>query len=99
LTDERDRNAAHCRSKFVRAPMSFPAQTSFVVRYTLRSPRLAPGHYRLIVHASSGSTVMCWVEQIDACRISAGSPFIPNGVLDDVRGAIVPSFDVSCDLE
>ena len=94
LTDEHDRKAVHCRSKFVRGPISVPPNTRFVVRYVLRSPRLAPGHYHLIVYAATGTKELCWVENIDACTISAASPFFPNAVLDSVRGTTVPNFAI-----
>jgi hypothetical protein len=92
--DEHDRRAVHCRSKFVRGPISVPPNTRFVVRYVLRSPRLAPGHYHLIVYAASGMKELCWVEHIDACRVSAASPFFPDAVLDGVKGTTVPDFAV-----
>jgi homopolymeric O-antigen transport system ATP-binding protein len=94
LMDERDRRSVHCRSKFVRDPISVPPNTQFVVRYLLRAPRLAPGHYHLIIYAATGTTELCWIEHIDACTISAASPFFPNAVLDGVKGATVPDFAV-----
>jgi ABC-type polysaccharide/polyol phosphate transport system ATPase subunit len=94
LMDEQDRKAVHCRSKFVRDPMSIPPNTRFVVRYVLRSPRLAPGHYHLIVYAATRTEELCWVENIDACRISVVSPFFSDAVLDGVKGTTVPSFTV-----
>ena len=99
LLDENDRCIMHCKSELVRGPISVPASTAFVVSYTLRKPRLSPGHYRMGVYAVSGVDVLCWVMQIDACRISAASPFLPGSVLDNVWGAIVPDFcvDVTCD--
>jgi lipopolysaccharide transport system ATP-binding protein len=95
LVDERDRMALHCRSKFVRDPISVPANTAFAVLYGLRSPRLAPGHYHLIVYASTGTEELCWVEQIDACRVNAASPFCPDALLDNIRGTTVPDFFVN----
>jgi lipopolysaccharide transport system ATP-binding protein len=97
LVDEHDRMTVHCRSKFVRGSIAIPAKTLFVVRYLLRSPRLAPGFYHLTIYAASGLQELCWVERIDACRISAQNPNIPGSVLDNVKGTIVPSFSI--DLE
>jgi len=94
LVDERDRTALHCKSKFVREPMSIPSNTNFAVRYLLHSPHLAPGPYRLTVYAAAGTKELCWVEQIDACRVSAASPFFPDDVLQDVKGTTVPGFSV-----
>ena len=54
LFDNNDRWVSHCRSRFVRGPISLPANTAFVVSYALRSPRLAPGHYQLAVYATNG---------------------------------------------
>jgi lipopolysaccharide transport system ATP-binding protein len=99
LVDENDRIALHCRSKFVRDPISVPANTRFTVLYVLRSPHLAPGHYHLTVYAGTGTTELCWIEQIDACSISAESPFFPGTVLDNIKGAIVPGFSVSVSLK
>jgi hypothetical protein len=95
VVNERDEVALHCRSKFVRDPISLPANTSFVVSYALRAPHLAPGRYRLVVYAASPAQELCWVEQIDACRISPASPFLQGVVLDGVKGAMVPPFSVS----
>jgi ABC-type polysaccharide/polyol phosphate transport system ATPase subunit len=94
LTDEQDRKAVHCRSKFVRGPISVASNTRFIVRYVLYSPRLAPGHYNLIVYAATGTKELCWVEHIDACTVSAASPFVSNAILDNVKGAVVPNFTV-----
>jgi lipopolysaccharide transport system ATP-binding protein len=98
LLDECDRIAAHCRSKFVRGPISVPANTSFVVHYVLRSPHLAPGHYHLTVYAATGTKELCWVEEIDACSISASSPFLASSQLDNVKGTTVPDFSVTLEL-
>jgi hypothetical protein len=98
LVDENDCTAVHCRSKFVQDPISVPANTSFVVRYMLRSPHLAPGRYRLTVYAATHLDVLFWVEQIDACSISAKNPFLSDSVLDGVKGVIVPDFSVNLHL-
>jgi len=95
LVDEQGRKAIHCRSKFVRGPMSVEANTQFVVRYVLRCPRLAPGRYRLVVYAATRVKQLCWVENIDACRISSASPFFHDAVLDNVKGTNVPDFSVN----
>ena len=95
LFDQNERWVLHCKSAFVRGPISVPATTPFVACYALRKPRLAPGHYRMTVYAVSGAQELCWVAHIDACRISAASPFLPGSVLDDVKGAIVPDFRVN----
>ena len=98
LFDQNERWVVHCRSRFVRGAISVPANTAFVVSYVLRSPRLAPGHYRMAVYAVSSVEELCWIQYIDACRISAASPFLPGSVLADVRGAIVPDFSVDVAL-
>jgi lipopolysaccharide transport system ATP-binding protein len=95
LLDEQDCTAVHCRSKFVQGPISVPANTSFVVHYALRSPHLAPGRYRLTVYAATDLDVLLWVEQIDACSISAKNPLLPDSVLDGVKGIIVPDFSLN----
>lgn len=98
ILDERERVAVHCRSKFVQGPISVPANTSFVVRYGLRSPRLAPGRYNLSIYATSGTRELCYVRHVDACTIYATSPFRPNSILDGVLGATVPDFSVNVTL-
>jgi ABC-type polysaccharide/polyol phosphate transport system ATPase subunit len=95
LFDQNERWVLHCKSAFVRGPISVPATTPFVVCYALRKPRLAPGHYWMTVYAVSGAQELCWVAHIDACGISAASPFLPGSVLNDVKGAIVPDFCVN----
>jgi ABC-type polysaccharide/polyol phosphate transport system ATPase subunit len=94
LFDPNERWVLHCRSGFVRGPISVPGNTAFVVSYTLRKPRLAPGHYWMTVYAVNGVEELCWIMHIDACRISTASPFLPGSVLDNVKGAIVPDFCV-----
>jgi lipopolysaccharide transport system ATP-binding protein len=95
LLDEQDRFVAHCRSKFVAEPLSICANRSFIIRYVLRAPRLAPGGYRLTVYAATDSRELCWVEQIDACSIAATSPFARSSVLDNVKGVTVPDFELT----
>jgi ABC-type polysaccharide/polyol phosphate transport system ATPase subunit len=94
LVDEHERRVIHCKSRFVRDSFSLPPNTRFVVRYVVRSPRLAPGHFRMIIYAATGLRELCWVENIDACRISAASPFSSSAMLDDIKGATVPDFEV-----
>ena len=94
LTDEHGRTAVHCRSKFVRGPISIRSNTRFVVRYLLRSPRLAPGHYYLGIYVAADMKELCWIEHIDACGISTASPFFADAVLDGVKGSSVPDFMV-----
>ena len=98
LVDEREQVSLHCRSKFVRKPISVPANTSFVISYVLRSPRLAPGHYHLTVYATTGARELCWVDHVDACRISAASPFFSDAILDNIKGATVPDFSLDVAL-
>ena len=94
LSDENDRCILHCKSGYVRGPISVPANTAFVVSYVLRSPRLFPGHYRMQIYAANGAEELCWIQYIDACRISAASPFLPGSVIDGFGCAILPDFDV-----
>jgi ABC-type polysaccharide/polyol phosphate transport system ATPase subunit len=98
LFDQNDRWVLHCKSGFVRDPISVPANTPFVVSYALGKPRLAPGHYRMAVYVVRGAEELCWIMQIDACRVTAASPFLPGSILDEVRGSIVPEFRVEVAL-
>ena len=94
IMDQYDRMVAHCRSKFARSSISVPANTRFIARYILNSPHLAPGQYKLNVWVTSGWEKLCWIEEIDACFISAANPNPAGAVLEGVKGATVPRFSV-----
>ena len=63
--------------------------------YVFKSPHLAPGKYLLTVYAYSGREVLCWVENIDACFITADAGLGPGMLVSSLRGVVVPPFDVS----
>ena len=95
LIDEFDRCAVHCRSRFSTPPMSVKANTEFTVIYRIRAPRLAPGHYAMVLQArTSLQEVLCRVEGVDACSISAASPFMPGLMLEGTAGTTIPDFRV-----
>ena len=81
LVDEREQVSLHCRSKFVRKPISVPANTSFVILRA--SSRLAPGHYHLTVYATTGARDVLLTGFNSAVRLRAG------GVVFDTSGDVV----------
>ena len=95
LIDEFDRCAVHCRSRFSSPPMAVAAGTEITVRYLLRSPRLAPGNYTMVVQARTASETLCRVEGVDACSISGENPFVRGTFLEGMSGTTLPHFQVS----
>jgi hypothetical protein len=64
------------------------------IRLHMKSPMLAPGDYHLIVYAHQYNKPLCWVERVEACRISGRSYFSGVKVLDEIKGVIVPEFTI-----
>jgi ABC-type polysaccharide/polyol phosphate transport system ATPase subunit len=95
LWDEEDRLVAHCRSRLCRSPLAVSGRSDIVVRYLIKAPRLAPGHFRMAVLArNAAAETLCRIEDIDAFTISAESPFLPGLVLEGTGGATIPDFTV-----
>jgi lipopolysaccharide transport system ATP-binding protein len=94
LFDEDERRVVHCRSRLLGSVLAARAGSRIVVRYTFVSPRLAPGHFRLVVQAHSATETLFRVEDVDACTISAESPFLPGLVLEGTCGATIPRFSI-----
>jgi len=94
LIDEFDRCVVHCRSCFIGAPIHVAGGSQFTVRYSIRSPRLAPGHYSMVVDARAARQTLCRVEGVDACSISGANPFLPGLLLEGSSGTTIPDFQV-----
>jgi hypothetical protein len=93
LKNDRDEVIVHARSAFVSEGLEVGAQRDFEVRYTIRSPKLAPGHYFLTVHAVvRGEQVVLWMDGIDACVVGARAYFGRAQVLAGFRAPIIPEF-------
>ncbi len=93
LVNERGEWVVHSRNKFVGDGFDFEANTAFELSYTIKAPMLAPGHYFLIVYAISGEELL-WIENIDACTVSARAYFGAGEVIDGARSAILPPFEL-----
>jgi ABC-type polysaccharide/polyol phosphate transport system ATPase subunit len=94
LWDEDDRRVVHCRSRLLGSSMIAPAHRDVVVHYAMTAPRLAPGHFRMTMQARTATETLCRIEDIDACTVSAESPFLPGLVLEGTSGATLPHFTV-----
>lgn len=94
LIDELDRCVAHCRSSFLGKPFNVAGGSEFTVRFSMHSPRLAPGCYTMVVDVRAGRDTLCRVEGVDACSISGASPFLPGLLLEPSSGTIIPDFQV-----
>jgi ABC-type polysaccharide/polyol phosphate transport system ATPase subunit len=98
LIDENERCIVQCRSRLNHAPISVPPNTEFVARYDVSAPRLRPGHYRLNVRGCANDETLCSVEGVDACSISAESPYFPGLVLEATHGATLPNFRLAVSM-
>ena len=94
LVDGTGRRATHSKSRFVRKGFSLPAQSDVTLRYTVESPKLAPGEYSMIIWVYDSDGVLAWVERIDACTISGKSYFPAVDFIDEVKGVTVPNFRI-----
>jgi lipopolysaccharide transport system ATP-binding protein len=97
LVDASGHRVTHSKSRFVSPGFSIEANASVVFRYTIRSPKLAPGKYFLIIYAYEPKGVLAWVEHIDACDISARAYFGSVDFVDEIKGVTVPEFTVDLD--
>jgi lipopolysaccharide transport system ATP-binding protein len=94
LFNDNGLQVVHARSPFVAPPFAVSPNRTIEINYSLRRPCLAPGKYLLTVYAYTGREVLCWVDNIDACFISARWKTHPHVLLSSLRGVIVPQFDV-----
>ena len=60
----------------------------------MKSPKLAPGHYTLVLYAYTDDEVLLWAENIDACTISGRSYFGCVPVFTDLKSTIIPEFEL-----
>jgi lipopolysaccharide transport system ATP-binding protein len=94
LTNERGEMVLHGISRLVSRPWTLPPGARASFRYLFRSPSLAPGRYRLTVYAYTPDGVLYWGEGIDACQVSAKPYFGIAECVEEIRGAILPRFEV-----
>lgn len=95
LHNENGVQVIHARSPLVTSGFAIPRSTTLDIRYAIRRPNLAPGKYLLTVYAYSGREVLCWVDNIDACSVTAESHGGSGLLLSSLQGVIVPPFEVS----
>jgi lipopolysaccharide transport system ATP-binding protein len=98
LFNERDVTVLHGRSTLVHDLISSDKGKNFRIRYRFKSPKLAPGRYRLSVLAISGSPVL-YVENIDACNIIGTAYFGNAPYLQNVESAVIPEFSIEVDRD
>lgn len=95
LMDSSGRRATHSKSRFIsQQGFTIEANQSVLFRYTIKSPKLAPGRYYLLVYAYDPSGVLAWIENIDACDVSARAYFGCVDFVDEIKGVTVPEFTV-----
>ena len=84
----------HAMSKYVTSGFRVGKGERIAVEYCIKSPKLAPGHYNLIVFAASGGDILFWGENIDACNVLGKSYFGQLPFFADLKSPIVPEFNV-----
>lgn len=93
LVDDSGRIVVHSRSRFVSD--GFDVEPGhFSLRYLLRSPKLAPGHYAMTMSVHVTGQQLFWAENIDACTISASSYFGQVAVYSELKSTIIPEFQI-----
>jgi hypothetical protein len=96
VKNDRDEIVVHTRSPFVCDGLDVGPHQEFDVRYTIRSPKLAPGKYFLTVYVVDVSArVLLWVDNIDACVVGARSYFGRVEILAGLRAPIVPEYSIA----
>jgi lipopolysaccharide transport system ATP-binding protein len=71
-----------------------PAHSKFVYRYVVKSPRLSPGPYSLVLYATEHQEPVLWLEGLPLCNISNQSYF---GLLDHFSGfrsPVIPEYAI-----
>jgi lipopolysaccharide transport system ATP-binding protein len=92
LVNEGGQWVVHSRAKFLDWSSDLEPNAHCELVYSIKAPMLGPGKYYLILYAVSGGQVRLWIENIDACSISARSYFGSSAVFDGVMAATVPPF-------
>ena len=98
LINERSETVLHARSPWIGGEYRVDARAPWALDVRFRSPRLAPGAYRLTVYAYADDDVLAWVDEIDACTISAARG-AAGGVRSGMKGAVAADFDMRCSTE
>jgi lipopolysaccharide transport system ATP-binding protein len=98
LVNERNETVLHARSPWIDREYRVDARAPWALDVRFRSPRLAPGAYRLTVYAYVDDDVLAWVEEIDACTISAAREGA-GGARPGMKGAVIADFDMCCSME
>ena len=93
LVDDNDRIVVHSRTRFVSDGFDV-GPGAFSLRYLLRSPKLAPGHYAMTMYVYADNRELFWADNIDACTISASSYFGQVAVYSELKSTIIPEFQI-----
>jgi lipopolysaccharide transport system ATP-binding protein len=94
IFNEKDECVIHTKSKFIGEGFSVKRHEKFSVEYVIKTPNLSPGAYHMTVYAYIPEEVLFWADRIKACFVSSISSFENVKVLDGIKSAIVPKFDV-----
>jgi lipopolysaccharide transport system ATP-binding protein len=96
LRNERNEIVIHTRSPFVCEGLDIESHAEFDVRYAIRSPKLVPGRYFLTVYAVvDGARVVLWVDNVDACVVTARAYFGRAEVLAGFQAPIIPEYSIA----
>jgi lipopolysaccharide transport system ATP-binding protein len=95
IFNEKDECVIHTKSKFVNEGFSVNQHEIFSIEYFIPRPNLAPGSYQMTVYVYNREKVFFWADRIKACYVSSISHFENVKVLDGIKSAIVPQFNVT----
>jgi hypothetical protein len=73
--------------------LSAASETEFVFR--VRTPRLSPGDYSLVIYAQSEKKPLLWVEDCAPFRIDPAVDFGCIEVYDGLKSIVIAPFDLN----
>ncbi len=99
ITNERDETVLHARSKLVVDSLTFSTGTTVRAQYRIKSPKLVPGAYYLMVYVAESADVALWVERVPAFTVTAAAYFGVLEVLPDLQSPVIPEFELALSMD
>ena len=99
IFNEKEENVIHTKSKYINNGFNILPRSRFSLNYLIKSPKLIPGNYYLMIYIYSSYETLLWVEKIDALTISTKSYFSQHSFFDKLNAAIIPDFTIEVNYD
>ena len=92
IFNEKEENVIHIKSKYIHDGFNIAKRTKFTINFIIKSPKLTPGKYHIMLYIYSGDQTLLWIDKIYGFSISSRCYFGQSIFFDKLNSVIIPEF-------